>query len=37
MKLRRTRIKKTTKANGVVEYVAQYKYDFDLNDLFKPS
>lgn len=26
MKLRRTRIKKITKANGSVEYVAQYKY-----------
>lgn len=26
MKLRRTRIKKTTKANDSVEYVAQYKY-----------
>lgn len=25
MKLRKTRIKKTTKANGSVEYVAQYK------------
>lgn len=26
MKLRRTRIKKITKANGSVEYAAQYKY-----------
>lgn len=39
MKLRRTRIKKTTKANGTVEYVAQYKYGlwwcpFDILDIF---
>lgn len=28
MKLRKTRIKKETKANGAVEYYAQYKYWF---------
>jgi hypothetical protein len=28
MKIRKTRIKKTTKANGSVQYVAEYKWGF---------
>ena len=37
MKIRKTRIKKQTKANGSVIYSAQYKYGFwwtDFNDLY---
>lgn len=37
MKVRKTRIKKQTKANGSVVYSAQYKYGFwwaDFNDLY---
>lgn len=39
MKIRKTRIKKTTKANGSVEYVAEYKWGFwwyQFNDLMPP-
>lgn len=37
MKLRKTRIKKQTKANGSVVYIAEYKYGFwwkQFDDLF---
>lgn len=40
MKIRKTRIKKTTKANGSVKYVAEYKWGFwwyQMNDWFGPS
>lgn len=37
MKIRKTRIRKETKANGSVTYTAQYKYGWwwsDFNDLY---
>lgn len=40
MKIRKTRIKKTTKANGSVQYVAEYKWGFwwyQFNDFFGAS
>lgn len=39
MKIRKTRIKKTTKANGSVHYVAEYKWGFwwyQFNDMMAP-
>lgn len=40
MKIRKTRIKKTTKANGSVQYVAEYRWGFwwyQFNDLMGAS
>jgi hypothetical protein len=40
MKIRKTRIKKTTKANASVQYVAEYKWGFwwyQFNDSMGPS
>jgi len=40
MKIRKTRIKKTTKANGSVQYVAEYKWGFwwyQFSDSMGPS
>lgn len=40
MKIRKTRIKKTTKANGSVKYVAEYKWGFwwyQFDDLMATS
>lgn len=39
MKIRKTRIKKTTKANGVVYFIAEYKWGFwwyQFNDMMSP-
>jgi len=39
MKLRKTRIKKTTKANGAVRYTAEYKWGFwwyEFTDMMAP-
>lgn len=39
MKIRKTRIKKTTKANGAVQYIAEYKWGFwwyQFNDMTAP-
>lgn len=39
MKIRKTRTKKTTKANGSVQYVAEYKWGFwwyQFNDMMAP-
>lgn len=40
MKIRKTRIKKTTKANGSVYYVAEYKWGFwwyQFSDIMSPD
>lgn len=39
MKIRKTRIKKTTKANGSVKYIAEYKWGFwwyQFSDMMAP-
>lgn len=39
MKIRKTRIKKSTKANGVVYFIAEYKWSFwwyQFNDMMAP-